>query len=356
MREFYREPETLFWVYGFPLILALGLGFAFRDRPPEPAQVDVVETADGTAEALKQCLENAHLDAEVHPLNECWKRFRRGKTALFVEVLADGFHYYFDQARPESMAARCEVNAAIVRSKADVTAERMDHAGPGEATGYRTPGANGRCWQTVDEPVKVPGNRYIDFLIPGLMGLNIMGGGLYGVGFLIVDMRSAQTSQASGSHPHAPQPLFIVDFGRPVGAAVTRDGRSSAGRLAGIHRTSARQSFHSGPGHRRRRLVLRRPGSPAGLTHGQDRNDFRTPQPDHDSRLYRLRHVLQLEGAISQVVQPLIQALPLTQLNNALREVILDRATLGQVGWRVAALAAWGGVTFLLALKWFRWQ
>ena len=61
-------------------------------------------------------------------------------------------------------------------------------------------------------------------------------------------------------------------------------------------------------------------------------------------------------GRFPQVVQPLIQALPLTQLNNALREVILDRATLGQVGWRVAALAAWGGVTFLLALKWFRWQ
>ena len=58
------------------------------------------------------------------------------------------------------------------------------------------------------------------------------------------------------------------------------------------------------------------------------------------------------------VVQPVIQALPLTQFNEALRSIMLEGKSLTDAGvaWRLAALAAWGGVTFLLALRWFRWQ
>jgi ABC-type multidrug transport system permease subunit len=56
------------------------------------------------------------------------------------------------------------------------------------------------------------------------------------------------------------------------------------------------------------------------------------------------------------VAQPFIQALPLTQLNDALRDVMLEGASLASVGWRLAALAAWAVVSFWLALKTFRWQ
>jgi ABC-type multidrug transport system permease subunit len=55
-------------------------------------------------------------------------------------------------------------------------------------------------------------------------------------------------------------------------------------------------------------------------------------------------------------MQPFIQALPLTQLNDALREVMLEGASLIAVGWRLTILAAWGLICFVLALKWFRWQ
>jgi ABC-type multidrug transport system permease subunit len=57
-----------------------------------------------------------------------------------------------------------------------------------------------------------------------------------------------------------------------------------------------------------------------------------------------------------KAVQPFIQALPLTQLNEALREVMLEGSSPAQVSGRLAILAAWGGISFLLALKWFRWQ
>jgi len=57
-----------------------------------------------------------------------------------------------------------------------------------------------------------------------------------------------------------------------------------------------------------------------------------------------------------QVMQPVIQALPLTQLNIALREVMLEGASLAAIAWRLAILAGYAVVCFMLALKWFRWQ
>ena len=53
LREFLREPEAVFWTYGFPLMLAVGLGIAFRDRPVELAHVDVQQRA-GTTEIAAQ--------------------------------------------------------------------------------------------------------------------------------------------------------------------------------------------------------------------------------------------------------------------------------------------------------------
>jgi ABC-2 type transport system permease protein len=57
-----------------------------------------------------------------------------------------------------------------------------------------------------------------------------------------------------------------------------------------------------------------------------------------------------------EAMQPFVQALPLTQLNDALREVMLEGAGLSEVGWRLALLACWAAVTFLLAVRFFRWQ
>ena len=91
LREFYREPEALFWVYGFPLILAIGLGIAFCDRKPEPAPVDVVETP-GAAELFDMLDQlKTKLKTEVHPPDECRQRLRTGKSALFVESTGDGY-------------------------------------------------------------------------------------------------------------------------------------------------------------------------------------------------------------------------------------------------------------------------
>src|ERR1700680_1633992 len=54
-REFIREPEAVFWTFIFPILLAAGLGIAFRQRGPDKVQVGVVISASGSA-ALVQSL------------------------------------------------------------------------------------------------------------------------------------------------------------------------------------------------------------------------------------------------------------------------------------------------------------
>src|SRR5206468_2758219 len=79
---------------------------------------------------------------------------------------SDHYEYVYDRTRPESVLARARVDDALQRA-----AGRADSVA------------------TTDRPVTQPGSRYIDFLIPGLLGMNLMGGGLWGIGFVTVDMR-----------------------------------------------------------------------------------------------------------------------------------------------------------------------
>src|SRR5438132_11175756 len=172
-REFFREPEVIFWVYGFPLILAIGLSIAFSQSKPEPPVVDIQGSAsDPEVKELMELLRADKLKVEAHGLEECRARLRQGKTSLYVipsskaitSQKGDELVYAYDQTRPEGVLARYWLEALVAR-------HRLGSLSPPE--------------QFFEEP----GSRYIDFLIPGLMGMNLMGGGLFGVGFVLVDIR-----------------------------------------------------------------------------------------------------------------------------------------------------------------------
>jgi hypothetical protein len=168
LREFYREKEALFWVYGFPLIMAVGLAIAFANRKPEPIHVDV---ADGPhAESAAKYLTENWIVAEIHSEAECRERRRTGKVPLYVRFVSDGsWQFVYDEAQTEAVSARYQIDDVLVRKQLGTPPEK----------------------QAEDDEVVVTekGNRYIDFFMPGLIGMNIMGGGLWGVGFVLVDMR-----------------------------------------------------------------------------------------------------------------------------------------------------------------------
>jgi ABC transporter DrrB family efflux protein len=329
LREFFREPEVLFWVYGFPLLLALGLGIAFWNRKPEPTLVDV--QAGPGAELLAEQLKNPNMTVKILDEEKCRRRRLTGRTMLYVVPLEDGrVRYVYDETQPESRSAYFQVEAALLRSRAS-------------------------SWQPEENREPEPGNRYIDFLVPGLIGMNLMGGGLWGVGFVIVDMRVRKLLKRLLATPMRRDHLLQAILGArmvimmpemlvllAVGYFIfTVPIRGSLWTLVVLIVVGA--SAFSGLG-----LLLA----------------SRTEKTETISGLMNLVMLPMwlLSGTFfsskrfPEVVQPIIQALPLTQLNNALREVMLEGATLLEVAPRVGYLAAWALVCFLLALRWFRWQ
>jgi ABC-type multidrug transport system permease subunit len=203
--------------------------------------------------------------------------------------------------------------------------------------------------------VQEHGKRYIDRLLPGLIGMNLMGGGLFGVGFVLVDMRVRKlfkrllaTPMRHGDFLMAilasrllfllPEMFLLLMFGALVlkvpiyGSLVTLLIVILVGAAA-----------FAGLG-----LLL---GCRTEKTESMSGYINATMLP-----MYLLSGIFFSSRRFPDEIQPLIQALPLTQLINALREVMLEGAGLADVGWRLAILAAWAVVCFALALRFFRWR
>jgi ABC-type polysaccharide/polyol phosphate export permease len=340
------------------VLLAVGLGIAFRSKEPEAPAVDVLQAPESSAEAagLLEQLQRGGVTAEVHDAEACRQRLRVGKTALYVVAGADGYRYVYDPARPESLLARARVDAAVQRLKAGI---QLEHEGNGSGYGEQDAihhwKAGSAQWQTVDALTREPGSRYIDFLMPGLMGMNLMGGGLWGVGFVIVDMRVRKLLKRLLATPMRrsdfllsilgarlvfmlPEMLLLVLVGR-FGFGVPLQGDLltltlvifvGAAAFAGIGLLVACRADKT--------------ETVSGLM-----NLVMLP-------MWLLSGVFFSSRQFPDVAQPFIQALPLTQLNDALRDVMLEGASLPSVSWRVAILATWAIVSFFLALKWFRWR
>src|SRR5256712_10205832 len=164
MREFYREPEAVFWVFGFPIVLAFALGLAFRNAGPGKLQVGVVAGAGDSVLAVALG-SSPRLGATVLDTTTARLRLRTGRVALLV-VPGDPVVYRYDSTRTESGLARLEVDDVLqrARGRTDLVAVRDDRA-------------------------VAPGSRYIDYLIPGLLGMNLLGSGIWGVGFSVVQAR-----------------------------------------------------------------------------------------------------------------------------------------------------------------------
>ena len=116
LREFLREPEAIFWVFVFPILMACALGIAFRNTGPDVVKVAVVADGPVTSERADALRQSKMLDVAVLAPDEAMLALRTGKVALLVESSGDGVAYRFDPARPESRTARLEVDDALQRA------------------------------------------------------------------------------------------------------------------------------------------------------------------------------------------------------------------------------------------------
>lgn len=168
LRTFRREPEALFWTFGFPLVLTLVLGIAFRPIEGEPVAVVVVEGAGADALAARLAAD-PELEVTRADADEARRLFVRGRALAIVEppVVEAGAEpeaprLRSDPTRPESRLARARVERALLAAPPSID----------------------------DAPMREPGTRYVDFVVPGLVGMNVMTVCLWGIGWNVVEARS----------------------------------------------------------------------------------------------------------------------------------------------------------------------
>ena len=330
VRGFYREPEAIFWVFGFPIVLAFALGIAFKNRGPGELRVGV-ERGVGDSVAASVLESAPGLTATVLDSAAARIALRTGRIALLV-VPGDPLTYRYDSTRTESHLARLEVDAALQR-------------------------AHGRADPVVvkDDRVVEPGSRYIDFLIPGLLGMNLMGSGLWGVGFSVVQARTKgllkrflatpmKKSEYLLSYILSRLVFLVLEVGALIGFGwwVFRVGVH--GTLVGLALVVLLGAFSfSGLG----LLVASRAKTVEAVSGLM--NLVMLP-------MWILSGTFFSYARFPDAMQPFVKALPLTALNDALRAVMIDGAALTRVSTAIAIVCAWGLVSFVVAVKIFRWR
>ncbi|WP_437275373.1 ABC transporter permease [Sorangium sp. So ce375] len=328
--EFLREPEALFWMFVFPILLSSALSVAFREQPAEPVRVSVEEGAG--AEPRRAALEaSGQVLPRVVPRAQAQQDLRTGKVALVV-LATDPPTYWFDPARPESRLARLEVDQALQRAA-------------GRADAFRPAALE----------VTEKGSRYIDFLVPGLLGMNVMATGIWAIGFSIVQQRMGKLLKLFVASPMRRWQLLaahlvarLVFLALEVVAlllfAVLALGVPIAGSLAALALVLVLGAMSFvGLG----LLIAARPRTLEGIS---GLTNFSTLP------MWICSGVFFSTERFPDAIQPFVQALPLTALNDALRGVMLEGAPLAALAPELAVLVAWGAVSFALALKLFRWQ
>ncbi|HUI54911.1 MAG TPA: ABC transporter permease [Bryobacteraceae bacterium] len=327
-REFMREPEALFWVFVFPVLLAGGLGIAFRNRP-----ADVLKIAAVTPELARSLKIDKLLDVrELSPAASA-EALRTGKVALLAEPGPSGsVVYHFDDTNPEGRTARMLADRAVQRS-----AGRSDPVA------------------STDQLLREPGSRYIDFLVPGLLGMNLMGSAIWAMGFTVVDARRKKLIKRLVATP-MPRHYYLLSFllsrllllvvevgvvlgfGALVFHVPVRGALSAMGVLCvlssftfcalGLLLASRVQTIEAASG------LMNAVMMPMWIMSGVFFSAQRFPD----------------------IVQPAIKALPLTAVIDALRANMLQGYSLAQLTPQIAILSGWLLVCFTVALKIFRWR
>jgi ABC-2 type transport system permease protein len=327
-REFWREPEAVFWVFVFPILLAAGLGIAFRNRPADVEKIAVVgEPLAGALRADKS------LSVELVDQAAGEQALRAGRIVLLAVPAANGgVTYRYDDTNPDGRAARLLVDRAVQRA-----------AGARDAV------------TATDNLVREPGSRYIDFLVPGLLGVNLMGSGIWGLGFTIVDARRKKLLKRLIASPmsraqyllsflFARLTMLYVEVGATAGFGVLVFGvpiRGPLWELAVICLLSALSFSALGL------LVasrVRTIEAASGLM-----NFVMLP-------MWIFSGVFFSASRFPAVFQPFVKALPLTAVIDAMRSSMLQGMHLWQLGPQLAVIAGWLAICFFTALKLFKWK
>jgi ABC-type multidrug transport system permease subunit len=322
-----REPEAIFWIFIFPILLAVGLGIAFRNRPADVLQVGATTAQLTQALASDKGLTAATMDeaAGTHAL-------ATGGILVLAIQRPDGVAYKYDDTNPDARTARMVADRAVQTAAGRREAVRAEN-------------------QLVHET----GARYIDFVVPGLLGMNLMGSAMWGLGFAIVEARQKKLLKRLVASP-MPRWQYLASFllsrlamlvievaaflgfarlvfGVPFRGSLVELGflcllTSLAFSALGLLVSSRARTMEAASG--LMNLVM----LPMWILSGVFFSATRFPA----------------------MIQPVVRALPLTAAIDALRGNMLQGMNLGQMIAPVGILLAWFVAPFAVSLRIFRWR
>jgi ABC-2 type transport system permease protein len=326
-RLFLREPEAIFWIFFFPILLAMGLGIAFRNRP-----ADVLQVGATTAQLTQALAADKGLTAATMDEAEGTHELATGHILLLAIQRADGVAYKYDDTNPDARTARLLADRAIQAA-----------AGRHDAVSAQ------------NELVHETGARYIDFVVPGLLGMNLMGSAMWGLGFSIVEARQKKLLkrlvaspmpkwQYLASYLNSRMAMLIIEVGAFLGFARVAFGVPFRGSLVQLVLLCLMTSLaFSGLG----LLVSSRARTMEAVSGLM--NLVMLP-------MWILSGVFFSATRFPAVIQPLVRALPLTAAIDAMRGNMLQGTSMGQMMPQIGILLAWFVVPFAVSLRIFRWR
>ena len=322
-----REPEAIFWIFIFPILLAGGLGLAFRNRP-----ADVLPVGATTTQLTQALATSSGLKASTMNEADGTRALATDSILLLAMPAADGVSYKYDETNPDARTARMVADRAIQTA-----------AGQRESV------------HAENQLVHETGSRYIDFVVPGLLGMNLMGSAIWGLCFSIVESRQKKLLkrlvaspmprwQYLASYLLSRLLMLVVEvvgflgfarlvFGVPFRGSLWQLGflcvlTSMAFSALGLLVASRAKTMESASG--LMNLVM----FPMWILSGVFFSASRFPA----------------------IIQPVVKALPLTAAIEAMRGNMLQGMNLTQQTTQIAILLAWLVVPFVIALRIFRWR
>jgi ABC-2 type transport system permease protein len=322
-----REPEAIFWIFVFPILLAIGLGIAFRNRPADVLPVGATTDKLTQALAVDKGLRATEMDESTgaHALAV-------GTIVLLAEQRGDQVVYRYDNTNPDARTARMIADRAI-----EVAAGRKDVV------------------TTENDLVHETGSRYIDFVVPGLLGMNLMGSAMWGMGFSIVDGRQKKLLKRMVASP-MPRWQYLAGYllSRMVMLAV------EVVVFLGFAKLAFGVPFR-GPLWQLALLciLVSLVFSALGLLAASRAKTMEAVSGLMNLvmlPMWILSGVFFSASRFPAIVQPLVRALPLTAAIDAMRGNMLQGVQLGQLTVQVGILLAWFAVPFVVSLRIFRWK
>lgn len=322
-----REPEAIFWIFVFPILLALGLGIAFRNRPADVLPVGATTPQLVQALAADKGLRATEMDEATGA-----RALSTGSIVLLAVENGNGVVYRYDDTNPDARTARMIADRAV-----QVAAGRRDTVAAQNQLVHET------------------GSRYIDFVVPGLLGMNLMGSAMWGLGFAIVDARAKKLLKRMVASP-MPRWQYLaayllsrlimlaVEVTVLLGFAWVVFGvpfRGSLIELALICILSSLTFSALGL------LVATRARTMEAVSGLM--NVVMMP-------MWIMSGVFFSPSRFPAFMQPFVQALPLTAAINAMRGNMLQGTHLGQMMAPLAILLAWFVLSFAVSLRIFRWR